>query len=153
MFVRQVYLGLIKVWLTKDHSSGMSGKENWSDWVLNGPASEACLKEVELFLGRKLPSDYERFLRENNGGEGFISENYLILWRAEELVGFNGDYEVENYAPGLFLFGSDGGGEGYGFDMRNQNMSVVMVPFVGMSLSYAKFIATGFDEFLRKLEG
>lgn len=130
----------------------MIDKEHWDGWVLNAPAPDTLIKDVESFLGHLLPSDYRCFLRENNGGEGFISDSYLILWRAEELVDFNRDYEVEKYAPGLFLFGSNGGGEGYGFDLRGPEMVVVMVPFVGMSLRYARGIASSFHEFLRQLE-
>lgn len=131
----------------------MIDKSHWDGWVLNEPASDALIKDVESSLSHPLPSNYSRFLRENNGGEGFVSDSYLILWKAEELLDFNREYEVQKYAPGLFLFGSNGGGEGYGFDMRSPEMVVVMVPFVGMSLHYAKVIASDFDEFLRKLEG
>jgi hypothetical protein len=55
---------------------GMTEGKKWKGWVLNAPAQEACLDGLEASLGRKLPSEYVRFLRENNGGEGFISENY-----------------------------------------------------------------------------
>lgn len=126
---------------------------NWSDWSFNGPPRGSYLDETESALGRKLPSDYVRFMREIDGGTGFISDNYLILWKAEELLTFNREYEIEMYAPGLFLFGSSGGGEGFAFDMRDEKMGVVMVPFIGMSLTDAKPIAPGFDDFLRYLEG
>jgi hypothetical protein len=50
------------------------------------------------------------------------------------------------------MFGSTGGGEGYAFDFRGPEVSVVMVPFIGMSVLYARVIAHNFDDFLRKLE-
>ena len=131
----------------------MTENEYWSDWVLNLPAQDSDIKSVENFLGRELPSEYVDFLRRNDGGEGFIFENYLILWRVSELLEFNRNYEVEKYASGLFLFGSDGGGEGYGFDMRGQELVVVTVPFVGMSLRYARVVAASFEEFIQKLRG
>ncbi|WP_153242676.1 SMI1/KNR4 family protein [Frateuria defendens] len=130
----------------------MSNREHWSNWALNGPVAVESLRSVESALGRHLPHGYRDFLQKNDGGEGFISDNYVILWRAEELIEFNREYEVEKYAPGLFLFGSDGGGEGYGFDMREQDAPVVMVPFIGMSLRYARPIAPSFADFLRRLE-
>lgn len=131
----------------------LSSREHWNNWALNGPVTAESLRDVESALGRHLPKEYRDFLQKNDGGEGFISDNYVILWKAEELIEFNREYEVEKYAPGLFLFGSDGGGEGYGFDMREQAAPVVMVPFIGMSLRYARPIAQGFADFLRKLEG
>lgn len=130
----------------------MRNQEHWKNWALNGPATSESLREVESALGRHLPQDYKDFLQKNDGGEGFISDNYVILWKAEELIEFNREYELEEYAPGIFLFGSDGGGEGYGFDMRKQSASVVMVPFIGMSLRYARPIASNFTDFLHMLE-
>jgi len=90
-------------------------------------------------------------LKKTNGGEGFIGENYLILWGVEELVQFNNEYEVQDYAPGLVLFGSDGGGEGYAFDTRKTPTSIVQVPFIGMDLMYARPRADSFSEFITKL--
>jgi hypothetical protein len=131
----------------------LSNREHWNHWALNGPVTVESLRDVESALGRHLPRGYRDFLQKNDGGEGFISDNYVILWKAEELIKFNREYEVEKYAPGLFLFGSDGGGEGYGFDMREQDAPVVMVPFIGMSLRYARRMASSFTDFLHKLEG
>lgn len=67
------------------------------------------------------------FLRRHNGGEGFIGSNYLILWKAEEILPFNRDYEVERMAPDLLAFGSNGGGEAFAFDKREQSWPIVMV--------------------------
>ena len=83
----------------------------FTEGYLEPPADECVVSELSSILGVDLPSDYLRFLRNHNGGEGFIGDNYLVLWKAEELADFNREYEVEKYAPGIFLFGSDGGGE------------------------------------------
>lgn len=55
------------------------------------------------------------------------------------------------YAPGLFLFGSDGGGEAFAFDLRSNPPPVVSVPFVGMDLSLVEFVAVDFGAFLEVL--
>ena len=120
-------------------------------WQLNSGASEAAIHEATTLLGYSLPSDYVQLLQQYNGGEGFIGENYLILWKAEELGTFNREYEVKHYAPGLVLFGSNGGGEAYALDMRNDTMPVVRVPFIGMELSYARVLATTLTSLLRQL--
>lgn len=39
---------------------------------------------------------------------------------------------VEENAPGLVLFGTDGGLETFGFEARDKRMEVVMVPFTPM---------------------
>src|SRR5262245_60194529 len=98
------------------------------DWQLNAGVTEEALRDAVASLGHSLPPDYVQFLREHDGGEGFVGDNYLILWKAEELSTFNREYEVDQCAPGLLLFASNGGGEGYAFDTRSVNMSVVRVP-------------------------
>lgn len=118
------------------------------DWQLNAAASEEAIHELVASLGCSLPADYVQFLREYDGGEGFIGDNYLILWKAKELLPFNREYEVDQHAPGIFLFGSNGGGEGYGFDTRDAAMPIVRVPFIGMDLRYAIVAASNFTDLL-----
>lgn len=122
------------------------------DGALNPPAVESKLNELALSLGYSLPADYVHFLQRHDGGEGFVGENYLILWKAEELIRFNREYEVEQYAPGIFLFGSNGGGEGYGFDIKDPAMPVVRVPFIGMDRRHAKPVASDFTDLFSRLE-
>ncbi len=107
-----------------------------------------CLKNIPRI---QLPNDYYTFLQEANGGEGFIGQEYLILWKAEELELFNQDYEVEKYAPEIFLFGSNGSGEGFGFDTRSIPYQVVQVPFIGMNLQSATHVANDFYGLLERM--
>ncbi|HEV7509646.1 MAG TPA: SMI1/KNR4 family protein [Thermoanaerobaculia bacterium] len=117
----------------------------------NAPAAAEGIAAAERALSKPLPRDFQEFLQLTNGGEGHIGDNYVMLWRAEELGRYNEDYQVTEYAPGLLLFGSDGGGEGFAFDTRTTPPTVVTVPFVGMSLKYAKPVALTFTAFLEKL--
>jgi hypothetical protein len=121
------------------------------DFNGSNPATAEQIAAVERNLSKSLPHDFQKFLQLTNGGEGMIGENYVMLWSAEELGKYNDSYQVNEYAPGLLLFGSDGGGEGYAFDTRISPPTVVMVPFVGMSLKYAKPVAPTFSAFLKKL--
>src|SRR5262249_55673802 len=99
----------------------------------------------------QLPDDYVQLLHQMNGGEGFIgSKEYLILWPIEELLKLNKEYEVAEYAPDLFLFGSNGGGEAYAFDKRSKH-SIVAVPFVGMDVSLTQMQAPSFKDFIERL--
>jgi hypothetical protein len=88
---------------------------------------------------------------EVGGGEGFIGDNYIVIWRAEELANFNREYEVNEYAPGITLFGSNGGGEAYGFDFYSPTMPVLRIPFIGMDRRYARLIAQSFTALFLKL--
>jgi SMI1 / KNR4 family (SUKH-1) len=90
-------------------------------------------------------------LQQADGGEGFVGNAYVILWRVGELVEMNKAYQVAEYAPGLFLFGSDGGGEAFAFDTRTDAKPIVSVPFVGMELKLARPVAPNFTAFLYEL--
>lgn len=114
-------------------------------------AAPSAIEGFQRKTRRSLPEAYVQFLRRANGGEGFIGRAYLILWPIEDLAEKNAAYQVDQYAPGLFIFGSDGGGEAFAFDMRSATNTIVSVPFVGMKLDEARFIAEDFDAFLRRL--
>lgn len=126
-------------------------KQLLDDFALEPSASAESLRLLESLKGVDLPNDFRAFLAEANGGEGFVGSEYLILWKAEELEKFNREYEVETYAPGLFLFGSNGGGEGFGFDTRSAPYKVVQVPFIGMDIEYASHVADSFLDLLEKM--
>ncbi|RDH42206.1 SMI1/KNR4 family protein [Zooshikella ganghwensis] len=118
------------------------------NFSLEDSASKDALSKLKE-LG--LPEDLLSFYSESNGGEGFIGKEYLILWKAEELIPFNQEYEVDTYAPGIFLFGSNGSGEGFGFDTRSTPYKIVQVPFIGMELQYATQVADSFVELFERM--
>jgi hypothetical protein len=90
-------------------------------------------------------------MEKTNGGEGVLADGfYLVVWRVEEVVEFNHGYKAEVFAPGLFLFGSDGSGEGFAFDSRILPTKIVSIPFIGMELDAAVTLAASFEDFLRK---
>jgi hypothetical protein len=121
----------------------------FSKFCGNPPASTADIERFEEESRFKLPRDYAEFMQLSNGGGGFIGPNaYIILWQLGDLAEMNKAYHVEEYAPGLFIFGSDGGGEAFAFDARTSALPIVSVPFVGMELSRARVIAPTFGGFL-----
>jgi hypothetical protein len=119
------------------------------------PATSEAITAFERTTSKQLPGEYVDFLKITDGGEGFVGKAYVILWGVGELVSMNQGYAVENYVPGLLIFGSDGGGEAFGFDTRNPQWPTVQVPFVGMEWALAQPIAAsfmGFFERLRRIE-
>ncbi len=124
-------------------------KELLNDFSFGESASKDALSDLSAL---KLPEDYLSIFTELNGGEGFVGAEYLILWKAEELAVFNKEYEFETYAPGIFLFGSNGGGEGFGFDTRSEPYKVVQIPFIGMDLQYASPVADSFTHLLERMK-
>ena len=130
---------------------GVSMEEFLTEFSGHSGATEQLLQTAEKALGMKLPADYRAFLGRFNGGEGFIGKHYLILWKTEELYQFNRDYGVEEYAPGFLMFGSTGGGDGFAFDTRSIPYRVMQVPFIGMSLNDAFFVADSFTRLLERM--
>ena len=86
-------------------------------------------------------------LRRANGGEGFIGERYVRLWRAEELIGMNLGHNVAQFFPDMFFIGTDGAGEAYAFNVSESDGAVFEVPFIGLA-SDAKMIADSFGSFV-----
>ncbi len=115
------------------------------------PADASALQQLEREAGFRLPEDYAWFLKQMDGGEGFVGSAYLILWPVGDLLEMNKAYQVAEYAPGLLLFGSNGGGEAFAFDTRKEDRSIVSVPFVGMELTLVRPLGSNFKGFLEEL--
>ena len=108
---------------------------------------EACERELHLAL----PLEYKEFLMKTNGAEGPIGEHsYAMFWRVSELSKLNEAYQVPICAPGYLLFGSDGGGEAFAFEVA-RNMAICSLPFVGMSGDAAASMGATFWMFLETL--
>jgi len=118
------------------------------------PASQQQIKAVQQRVGFHFPQDYTDFLLFSNGAEGPIGEHgYLQLWALEDLEAYNQGYAVQEFAPGIFLFGSDGGGEAFGFDLRDPGMPVIRIPFIPMKTDLAVQMALTFIQFLTIMAG
>ena len=131
----------------------MNEQEDWKSLLArfsrNQPANEVAIRTAENDSNSAFPTEYRDFLQFTNGGEGFVgSDGYAALWRVEGICPFNKEYEVSEYAPGLLLFGTNGGGECFGFDYRSPDRVIVQVPAIGMSLNDTLVIAPTFHGFL-----
>lgn len=124
-------------------------QDGTADWDRRSPASEAVVSKLALEAGCDLPEDYLNFMRRSNGGEGElgIQPGWFQLWEAENVISFGIEYEVPQYAPGFFAFGSNGGGELLAFEIRNDGgRPVVMLPCIGMETNAAVRVAANFAD-------
>ena len=117
----------------------------------NPPADMSAVHKFEQEAGFRLPESYVQFLLRANGGKGFIGPAFVVFWRVGELLENNRGYEAVENVPELFLFGSDGGGEAFAFNISNGGTPIVMVPFIGMELDEACPLGATFDAFLETL--
>src|SRR5438046_4240037 len=100
-------------------------------WSPAPPAPPGAVAAMARDSGLSLPADYLEFLDLCNGGDGFLSVQpcYLRLWSAEQVVSNNRDYQMPEFVPGYFAFGSAGGQEFFAFDTRgSQPWPVVSIP-------------------------
>ncbi|CAN5832956.1 hypothetical protein BH11PLA1_BH11PLA1_01770 [soil metagenome] len=86
-----------------------------------------------------------------DGGAGFISRHFVWLDSIDAMISSHVDLrEARLDAPELRLFGSNGGGEAYGFDTRTTPWQVVMIPFVVMVWEDSIVLAHSFEGFLER---
>lgn len=123
-------------------------------WTRRPPASETAICALAARCDFELPVEYLSFLRYSNGGEGSLSIEpwYFQLWQAEILIAHNQGYNVEEFLPGWFAIGSNGGGEMLTIRKRDGSpCPVYMVPFIPMAEGDAVQISHDFEMFAMAL--
>lgn len=118
------------------------------------PATADAIAAAERGLGVSFPASYRRFLLNSNGAVGFSDRTGLLrLWKVEELVSQNTEYQVQLDAPGFVIIGTDGGGEAFAFDCRGKSSEVYALPFDSMDPEDAASRGPTFDEFIEPYMG
>jgi hypothetical protein len=91
-------------------------------------------------------------MKRHNGCDGPVGkESYVQIWRLEEVIAGNEELHILEFAPGLLIFGGDGGNEAYAFDRMNPQWPIVVVPLVGLSRKEIRVVARTFKEFIHRL--
>jgi hypothetical protein len=89
-------------------------------WNFISAAELEQITAVENEFDVVFPEDYKTFLKWSNGGEGYIGKNYISLWKVENLITLNKEYQIQKYLSNNFLaIGTDGGGICYGFNITD----------------------------------
>ncbi|MNB78350.1 hypothetical protein D3C75_250520 [compost metagenome] len=91
-----------------------------SSWSGNEGASAGALDTLRAAAPRELPSEYYRLLEYSNGGEGPLPDPLFnfCLDPAETASDFEQIGMFAKTAPGLFVFGGDGGGQLFALNLR-----------------------------------
>jgi hypothetical protein len=114
--------------------------------------SEEYLQKLMTDLGYRLPEDYLAFMCQWNGYNGDVGTYGTVnIWAAEEILPVNQANHFREWIQGFVLFGSDGGGEFYAFDMRHEPPNVVMIPSISLKLDEAIDVGDTFLGFLERL--
>ena len=90
------------------------------------PTQAADQEELVRLRAKGLPDDYVSFMKNKNGGFGFIGQKrkYIDLWTAFDVLNLNPYYQ-DDYAKRVACIGSDGGGMLYGYDVTSRNFLIV----------------------------
>ena len=114
--------------------------------------SAADLEKLRLGLSFDLPESYINFLQKHNGASGDLPVQpcYFQLWRIDEIIENNQDYEIQDYLPGYFGIGGNGGGEFLAIHLENQK--IFTIPFIPMDEENAWLVAESFED-LEKILG
>lgn len=122
----------------------MSLSEIFKKASLISPTTEEKIQELENQLGKKFPQPYKDLLLFSNGIVGMAefegAEIFAKFWPLEKLIEGNSHYKAQESIPGLFLIGSDGGGELFCIDFREDSQTknhFLAVPAFPMELKYA----------------
>ena len=93
-------------------------------------ATEQELDDAAAAFGIELPEDYRAVMRRTDGGECDFGESWMVLQSLEAAIERNATFKEAGFPPFIF-FGSDGGGDGYAWDLRPERHSrYVVVPFI-----------------------
>ncbi len=120
------------------------------NWNNNSVTNLKDISVIEKQLNVTFPKDYITLLERSNGGEGNIGENYISLWKIEDLPILNKEYQIQKYLSEKFLgIGTDGGGICYGFCLEN-NYSIFKCPLGDLDINEIVIIAQSIKDFFRK---
>ena len=122
------------------------------EWHHEPGATESSLSSLRATIGCSLPPEYFALLAQSNGGEGPLAASpfNLCLFSAEEAAKLKADGTYDEFFPGFFMFGSNGGGEYIGFDLRGtEPWPVVAIDMTNIDLfESVELIASDFNDFL-----
>lgn len=74
---------------------------------------------------------------------------------AENLIRRNQANEMEEFTPGLFLIGSNGGDTAYGLDVRKSSSTYgyyIKLPFISVDWNEVEFLGPTFVDFIHRLK-
>jgi hypothetical protein len=121
-------------------------------WYKFPGASREALQELRANVGVELPDEYYDLLAFSNGGEGplSVSPYNFCLDSAEDATKYKVTKSYEEFFPGFFVFGGNGGGEYIAFDLRGSKpWPVVAIDMTNINLSESvQLIAIDFPSFL-----
>ncbi|MDT3404808.1 SMI1/KNR4 family protein [Mucilaginibacter terrae] len=123
-------------------------KHNWP----RRQSPTTSIDDIESLVGFKLPDDYKSFLLHHSGYEGFIGQEFLRLWDADEIVINNNEYGITQQLSHTLGIGSNGASEFIALVKYDDGFDVVLSPLIDLDEEYHITIGSSFTNFLERLD-
>jgi len=91
------------------------------NWIPRKPATEDDVRQLKEKFKIELPNDYESLLQTSNGYSLSGFETPLIVWSTMEVLALFREHDLYENIPQSLIFGGDGGGTVYCYDLRTKN--------------------------------
>ena len=109
--------------------------------LLNLPASAEQVSDVENALSIAISADLRAVWERSN--VMVFPDSGVTLYGTDDIVERNATFEIREYAPGLLLFGDDGGGRGFFVGVDADDVGVVAIDLGAVGSSEGSRIADG----------
>lgn len=90
---------------------------NTPDWDKQNPATAQDIQSLEAAFG-PIPEDYKALLLYSNGGSLYGKKTPFIIYSVIEVLALFREKDLYKFIPQSLVFGGDGGGTIYCFDLR-----------------------------------
>jgi hypothetical protein len=122
------------------------------NWPTRTTSDKNDLLDIEREIGFELPYDYKDFLLRYTGHETQIGEEYVRLWDRADLLSLNQNYKIFENLPGTIGIGGNGAGEFIGIEKLDDQLRVILTPFIDLDKQYHIEIGDSFTDFLLRLD-
>jgi hypothetical protein len=120
-------------------------------WKKRTPATEKEIESLQLAFGITLPEEYLAILQYSNGGSLYGFQTPLIVYAISEVLALHHEHDLYESIPESLIFGGDGGGTIYAFDLRSKNHQVLFFREDYTSYDNIVFQANRLSEVVKKI--
>src|SRR6218665_523011 len=93
-------------------------------WNRRHASTREDIEALKKAFGIELPADFENLLRFSNGGSIYGFKTPFILFSIREILALYREFDYYGEVPGFMIWGADGGGIQYAYDLRDSAFTV-----------------------------
>ena len=120
-------------------------------WKERSPATDEDINHLKEKFRVSLPDDYEQLLRFSNGGSLYGFSTPFIVYSPVEVLALYKEGDLYINIPKALIFGGDGGGTLYCFDLRIDPHPVFFVREDEISYDDAIYKAASLTDTIQKV--